>query len=56
MNDTFQPIAVPEILLPDGAYWWRKPGAGCDVVIAYQGCVAPEAIAGGWATTRSSSH
>lgn len=21
--DTFQPIAVPEILLPDGAYWWR---------------------------------
>ncbi|MEL7471132.1 MAG: transketolase [Pseudomonadota bacterium] len=29
----------------DGAYWWRKPGPGCDVVIAYQGCVAPEAIA-----------
>lgn len=21
--DTFQPIAAPEILLPDGAYWWR---------------------------------
>ncbi len=29
----------------DGAYWWRKPGPNCDVVIAYQGCVAPEAMA-----------
>ena len=29
----------------DGAYWWRKPGPNCDIVIAYQGCVAPEAIA-----------
>jgi len=29
----------------DGAYWWREPGPGCDVVIAYQGTVAPEAIA-----------
>ena len=29
----------------DGAYWWREPGPGCDIVIAYQGCVAPEAIA-----------
>ena len=28
----------------DGAYWWRKPDANTDVVIAYQGCVAPEAI------------
>lgn len=28
----------------DGAYWLRKPGANCDVVIAYQGAVAPEAI------------
>ncbi len=28
----------------DGAYWWRKPGPNCDIVIAYQGCVAPEAI------------
>ncbi|MEO0882971.1 MAG: 1-deoxy-D-xylulose-5-phosphate synthase N-terminal domain-containing protein [Pseudomonadota bacterium] len=28
----------------DGAYWLRKPGANCEVVIAYQGCVAPEAI------------
>ncbi len=29
----------------DGAYWWREPGAGCELVIAYQGCIAPEAIA-----------
>ena len=28
----------------DGAYWLRKPGPNCDVVIAYQGVVAPEAI------------
>ncbi len=29
----------------DGAYWMRKPGPNCDVVIAYQGAVADEAIA-----------
>ena len=29
----------------DGAYWWREPGPNAEVVIAYQGCVAPEAIA-----------
>ena len=28
----------------DGAYWLRKPGANAEVVIAYQGCIAPEAI------------
>jgi pyruvate dehydrogenase E1 component len=28
----------------DGAYWFRKPGPNCEVVIAYQGAVAPEAI------------
>jgi len=28
----------------DGAYWLRKPGPNAEVVIAYQGCVAPEAI------------
>ncbi|MDV7340486.1 transketolase [Terasakiella sp. A23] len=28
----------------DGAYWWRKPGANCELVIAYQGAVAPEAL------------
>ncbi|WP_341367028.1 transketolase [Yoonia sp. BS5-3] len=29
----------------DGAYWLRKPGPNCSIVIAYQGAVAPEAIA-----------
>lgn len=28
----------------DGAYWWREPGPNCEVVIAYQGTVAPEVI------------
>lgn len=28
----------------DGAYWLREPGPNCEIVIAYQGCVAPEAI------------
>jgi len=28
----------------DGAYWMRKPGVNCEVVIAYQGVIAPEAI------------
>ncbi|WP_380057938.1 1-deoxy-D-xylulose-5-phosphate synthase N-terminal domain-containing protein [Falsihalocynthiibacter sp. SS001] len=28
----------------DGAYWLRRPGPGCEVVIAYQGSIAPEAI------------
>ncbi|MDX1739319.1 MAG: transketolase, partial [Alphaproteobacteria bacterium] len=28
----------------DGGYWLRKPGANCEIVIAYQGVVAPEAI------------
>lgn len=28
----------------DGAYWLRQPGPNCEVVIAYQGVVAPEAI------------
>jgi pyruvate dehydrogenase E1 component len=29
----------------DGAYWLRPPGPNAELVIAYQGCVAPEAIA-----------
>lgn len=29
----------------NGAYWLRPPGPNCEVVIAYQGAVAPEAIA-----------
>ena len=28
----------------DGAYWLREPGPNCEVVIAYQGAVAGEAI------------
>jgi len=37
-DDTFRQGVI------DGAYWWRKPGPNADIVIAYQGCVAPEAI------------
>ena len=29
----------------DGAHWLREPGPNAEVIIAYQGCVAPEAIA-----------
>ena len=29
----------------DGAYWLRPPGPNCELVIAYQGVVAPHAIA-----------
>src|SRR5436190_5049874 len=28
----------------DGAYWQRKPGPNCQVVVGYTGAVAPEAI------------
>lgn len=28
----------------DGGYWLREPGPNAEVVIAYQGCMAPEAI------------
>jgi len=28
----------------DGAYWMREPGPNCEIVIAYQGVIAPEAI------------
>ncbi len=28
----------------DGAYWLRPPGPNAEIIIAYQGCVAPEAI------------
>jgi pyruvate dehydrogenase E1 component len=28
----------------DGAYWLRKPGPNCQVIVAYTGAVAPEAI------------
>ncbi len=39
VDDAFRQGAV------DGAYWLRKPGPNCAVVIAYQGAVADEAIA-----------
>ncbi|MBA4790954.1 MAG: transketolase [Rhizobiales bacterium] len=29
----------------DGAYWLREPGPNCEVVVAVQGALAPEAIA-----------
>jgi pyruvate dehydrogenase E1 component len=38
-DDTFRQGAI------DGGYWLRPPGPNCEVVIAYQGVVAPEAIA-----------
>ena len=38
-DDAFRQGAI------DGGYWLRKPGPNCEVVIAYQGAVAPEAIA-----------
>jgi pyruvate dehydrogenase E1 component len=37
-DDAFRQGAI------DGAYWLRKPGPNCEVMIAYQGAVAPEAI------------
>ncbi len=30
--------------ITEGAYWLRPPGPNCDLVIAYTGTVAPEAI------------
>jgi pyruvate dehydrogenase E1 component len=39
VNDDFRQGAI------DGAYWLRKPGPNCSVVVAYQGAVADEAIA-----------
>ena len=37
-DDAFRQGAI------DGAYWLRPPGPNCEVVIAYQGAIAPEAI------------
>jgi pyruvate dehydrogenase E1 component len=39
VDDDFKQGAI------DGAYWLRKPGPNCSIVIAYQGAVADEAIA-----------
>ncbi|MFT5866918.1 MAG: pyruvate dehydrogenase E1 component [Gammaproteobacteria bacterium] len=38
VDDAFRQGAI------DGAYWLREPGPNCEVVIAYQGAVAQEAI------------
>lgn len=38
VDDAFRQGAI------DGGYWLRKPGPNCEVVIAYQGAVAPQAI------------
>ncbi len=38
VDDAFRQGAI------DGAYWLRKPGPNCEVVIAYQGVIASEAI------------
>jgi pyruvate dehydrogenase E1 component len=38
VDDAFRQGAI------DGAYWLREPGPNCEVIIAYQGAVAPEAI------------
>ncbi|WP_166416800.1 1-deoxy-D-xylulose-5-phosphate synthase N-terminal domain-containing protein [Cochlodiniinecator piscidefendens] len=38
VDDDFRQGAI------DGAYWLRKPGPNCEVVIAYQGAVGSEAI------------
>nr|WP_321446078.1 transketolase [uncultured Cohaesibacter sp.] len=48
VNDSYRQGVI------DGAYWLREPGPNCEVVIAYQGAVASEAIkaAGAIAETR----
>ena len=37
---------TPELgqAIVDGAYWLREPGPNCQVVVAYSGAIAPEAI------------
>jgi pyruvate dehydrogenase E1 component len=41
-----QRIMTPELEkgITDGAYWLRKPGPNAELVIAYTGAIAPEAI------------
>jgi pyruvate dehydrogenase E1 component len=41
-----QRMMTPELqkAITDGAYWLRKPGPNAELVIAYTGAVAPEAI------------
>jgi pyruvate dehydrogenase E1 component len=42
MSRTMTPALRQAIV--DGAYWLREPGPNCQVVVAYAGAVAPEAI------------
>jgi pyruvate dehydrogenase E1 component len=44
--DQPQRMMTPDLQkgITDGAYWLRQPGPNCDVVVAYTGAVAPEAI------------
>ncbi len=41
-----QRVITPELRagIIDGAYWLRRPGPNCQLVVAYTGAVAPEAI------------
>ncbi|MBN8965590.1 MAG: transketolase, partial [Rhizobiales bacterium] len=44
--EQIQRAMTPELrhAIVDGAYWLREPGPNCEVVVAYTGAVAPEAI------------
>ncbi len=44
--DQIQRDMTPKLrqAIVDGAYWLREPGPNCQVVVAYTGAVAPEAI------------
>lgn len=46
MMDQAPRVMTPDLALAitNGAYWLREPGPNCEVVIAYAGAVAPEAI------------
>jgi pyruvate dehydrogenase E1 component len=44
--DQVQRIVTPDLQrdITEGAYWLRKPGPNAEVIVAYTGAVAPEAI------------
>jgi pyruvate dehydrogenase E1 component len=44
--DQVQRIMTPDLErdIAEGAYWLRKPGPNAEVIVAYTGAVAPEAI------------
>jgi pyruvate dehydrogenase E1 component len=45
--EQIQRMMTPDLAqqIVDGAYWLREPGPNCQIVVAYTGAVAPEAIA-----------